>query len=207
MKRTPGALAAPSLAALLLLLVVACDSSEPGEASGSCPPLQAPANQEEGAQAVLDLIEDQSDFVQTELPGWELRHIFVPQAANGPVTFLYAPTPSKGTPATLVSRTADGSWQLAQDERAPLPDNMPVLDLTSLRLGPETVAATAEASVPGLETAGVGLAREGCELTWFVGGFVMGPDGQPREVVEGVVPDATGEFELRERYDAPGGRR
>jgi hypothetical protein len=168
--------------------------------------VQPASDREEGAEALLDLLNDRKAYVQSQLPSWQLRHVFIPwgdEWNQHGVSFYYAPSPVGNAPATMVFRDNLGQWQIAQDERTSLPDDLVVLELTDLRLGPETAAQTFEAWVPGIDVRGIGLTGEMCELQWLVGGHFADEEGRSINVVEGVAIDSTGEFQLTDRYDFP----
>jgi hypothetical protein len=135
-----------------------------------------------------------------------LRQVFIrwtdgwqaPQAG-----FYYAPEPVGGAPATMVYRDEFGQWQIAQDKRTTASDDISPLTLADLRLSPETVAEAFQAAEPGISVQGVGLMREDCELVWHLGGFILDGEGRVHEVVEGNVMDASGDFQVTNRYDFP----
>jgi hypothetical protein len=171
--------------------------------------VQPASNREEGARQLVDLLSDQIEYVRTELPDWQLRQVFIKWTdgwKDSQAGFYYAPEPVNGAPTTIVYRDDIGQWQISRDERTSVPDALPVLELADLRLAPESVAQSVEAHVSGIRVQGIGLGREGCDLAWHVGGFILDREGIPSEVVEGIVKDPSGDFQVTNRYGVPSAR-
>lgn len=74
-----------------------------------------------------------------------------------------------------------------------------------LRHGLSSIVERFEAEEPHVEVGAVSLSRnDDCELEWSVAGPLVDADGEPGEVVEGLINDATGDYAETRRYEPPG---
>jgi hypothetical protein len=183
-------------------IAFACGSDDEPWTPPQCTPVQAD-ERESGAEEIIALVENQAAFAQDAVPDMELKQVVVLSPSGlAEFGFLYTDDNEKGA---FVYPDGD-DWRLSRPTEVSPDLRYAALNPIDLRNGVEDIISTFERTLLDVRVQAVSLSRNSdCELEWFVGGWMVDDRGRPRDVVEGVIDDASGAYKETRRYDFPTG--